>query len=258
MQFLELFIIKPLYKFNSDLDSIFKSHLNKTNSKIHSVQNSMQINRFSRFFTLLIILLAHIAIILIWQNTKSTFDKLSSTKANKVLLLVNIPQIRPAIKVSQIKPNTPTKPTVSETFTLASKKKSLPTSTAITLPEHAAANNPVPEIVPVPTPAPAAPPLEKNIRDLSMSLKDDFLKQEKNFRPESKSLNENMKKFSNAMADAAKIQREGVIIEKKFAYDGRPVSKVKTPYGTYCIRHPKAGEKLELSPPPLPVTCGQL
>ncbi|MFZ6799150.1 hypothetical protein [Undibacterium sp. Di24W] len=100
--------------------------------------------------------------------------------------------------------------------------------------------------------------IQKDIRELSLGLKEDFLKQEKNFRPDSKSSTENMKKFSNALSDAAQVQREGVIIEKKFAYDGRPVSKVKTPYGTYCVRHPKAGEKLELSPPPLPVTCGQL
>jgi len=93
---------------------------------------------------------------------------------------------------------------------------------------------------------------------LSLTLKEDFLKQEKNFRSDSKSSTDNMKNLSNILADAARIQREGVIIEKKFAYDGRPVSKIKTPYGTYCVRHPKAGEKLELSPPPLPVTCGQL
>ncbi|MBR7745824.1 hypothetical protein [Undibacterium baiyunense] len=104
----------------------------------------------------------------------------------------------------------------------------------------------------------AAIPLEKNIRELSLSLKEDFLKQEKNFRPNSKSSSEAMKKFSNAIADAAQIQREGVIVEKKFAYDGRPVSKIKTPYGTYCVRHPKAGEKPELSPPPIAVSCGQL
>jgi hypothetical protein len=91
-----------------------------------------------------------------------------------------------------------------------------------------------------------------------MSLKDEFSKQEKNFRPETHSKQASMKKFSNAIADAVQIPREGLVIEKKFAYDGRPVSKVKTPYGTYCIRHPKAGEKLELSPPSLPVSCGQL
>lgn len=91
-----------------------------------------------------------------------------------------------------------------------------------------------------------------------MSLKEDFSKQEKNFRPDNYSQQASIRKFSNAIADAAKIPREGVIIEKKFAYDGRPVSKIKTPYRTYCVRHPKAGEKLELSPPPLPVTCGEL
>lgn len=207
----------------------------------------MQINRIDQLFTLFIILLAHIAMIVIWQSTKSTFIQIRDS--DKVFLLVAIPQTSPAIKSS---PARPAKVTSSKSPVQAKniEKTSAPEATISA--NQTSANHPTPEI------SPPTAPLQKNIRDLNLSLKDDFLKQEKNFRPDSKSMNENMKKFSNAITDAAQISREGVVIEKKFAYDGRPVSKVKTPYGTYCIRHPKAGEKLELSPPPLPVTCGQL
>ncbi|MFZ6818867.1 hypothetical protein [Undibacterium sp. Ji22W] len=207
----------------------------------------MQINRFDRLLTLFIILLAHSALIVVWQSTKSTFDNVRNT--DKILLFIAIPKISSVAIVSSAQP---VKKALSRSPVKATNIEKPRTSAAITSAHQTSTNYSAPEIN-----SPVAP-LQKDIRDLSMSLKDDFVRQEKNFRPEQKSLNENMKKFSNAMSDAAQIPREGVIIEKKFAYDGRPVSKVKTPYGTYCVRHPKAGEKLELSPPPLPVTCGQL
>jgi len=56
----------------------------------------------------------------------------------------------------------------------------------------------------------------------------------------------------------ASSPREGVRYENKFLFDGRPVSKVITPYGTYCIRHRKPGELPELTPPATPVSCGNL
>lgn len=57
---------------------------------------------------------------------------------------------------------------------------------------------------------------------------------------------------------APQVNREGVRYEKKFLFDGRPVSKVITPYGTYCIQHRKPGENPDLTPPPIPVSCGNL
>jgi hypothetical protein len=97
-------------------------------------------------------------------------------------------------------------------------------------------------------------PLQRNIADLTQSLKAEFQQQEKNLKTKPDSI----KQFGNAVADAAQIPREGVKIENKHTYDDRPVSKVKTPYGTYCIRHRKAGELPELVPPPVPSTCGRL
>ncbi|WP_395006727.1 hypothetical protein [Undibacterium sp.] len=196
-------------------------------------------------------MLVHIAIILSWLGTSSYLKKI--TPNDKVLFLIATPPQKPLVEVALQKAIVKAKPTSPTRLTDTEK---INKSQAIT------AKIQTPAQIQVPTPESETPtipsPLQKNIRELSLSLKDDFLKQEKNFRPDSKSSTETMKNFSNALADAAQIPREGIVIEKKFAYDGRPVSKVKTPFGTYCVRHPKAGEKLELSPPPIAVTCGQL
>jgi hypothetical protein len=207
----------------------------------------MSINRFGRHIIFIAILLVHVAMLLVWQNKQSPFKQTMNT--DKSLLLLALPQQKPIKKIAQQKAIQEIKP--KSTIQLANKKN-------ISNPEAITATTQTQTIASETEVLTAQRPIQKNIRDLSQSLKEDFLKQEKNFRPDSKSSGENRKKFSNALADAAQIPREGVIIEKKFAYDGRPVSKVKTPYGTYCVRHPKAGEKLELSPPPLPVSCGQL
>ncbi|MFZ6799948.1 hypothetical protein [Undibacterium sp. Di24W] len=209
----------------------------------------MQISRFDRhtgrYLVFILILVIHIGMIIISQN--KLLPPSTATNTDKVLRLYDLP--RPNIEANKQK-------TIQEINTRLAK--------------HATnkRNNRPPESITVisQTPEPSlqsdvhvpSTTIQKNIHDLSLTLKEDLLKQEKNFRSDSKSSADNMKNLSNALADAARIQREGVIIEKKFAYDGRPVSKIKTPYGTYCVRHPKAGEKLELSPPPLPVTCGQL
>lgn len=60
------------------------------------------------------------------------------------------------------------------------------------------------------------------------------------------------------IAESATTIREGMREEHRFQFDGRPVTKVITPYGTYCIRHRKPGELPELTPPPVAMTCGNL
>lgn len=220
-------------------------------SNVTPIKNLMQRHRFHQYLTFLLILLVHIAIILIWQRSASSSNKI--TNNDKVLLLLALPKQKPTTEVAQQRTLVKAKP--RSTITSANKKPIIQAEQITTKTQ-----TPVPISEPntLSVPAPTAQPLQKNIRELSLSLKDDFLKQEKNFRPDSKSSSEKMKKFSNTLAGVVQSQTEGVVIEKKFAYDGRPVSKVKTPFGTYCVRHPKAGEKLELSPPPLPVSCGQL
>lgn len=215
----------------------------------------MRTNRTNRYLSFLLILSTHIALIFIWLGTSPSTQKI--TPNERTFLLIALPQQKPVAKVSQQKPFI--KPKSISSIALSNKKTVLLSETSTTVIQTP---TPTPTQTQIQTPEPSTPvspaTLQKDIHALSLSLKDDFLKQEKNFRPDSKSSSETMKKFSNALADAAQIPREGIVIEKKFAYDGRPVSKVKTPFGTYCVRHPKAGEKLELSPPPIAVTCGQL
>ena len=238
----------------------------------HAKNVAISSNRFGRYCILICIFLMHLVLILNWQKIPSAFTPAINSHTN--LLVFSLPLQKTNTK-ENTKANTQfiEKKAVQES-TLTSRlsqakhknesenKQKFISSESITITNQTPAPN---SSVQAETsssasvsPSVSPPAIEKNIRNLSQSLKEDFLKQEKNFRPDPKSNTESMKKFSNALADAALIQREGVIIEKKFAYDGRPVSKIKTPYGTYCVRHPKAGEKLELAPPPLPVTCGQL
>lgn len=222
-----------------------------------AIQGKKSKHRLYRYLSLCLILLMHLGIILFFLKTASTTHH--PKYSHKVLFLSAIPTRQstqgPAESIRQAKASKINKAAPSIRI---DNKNVIQESNAISTVSKSEMQVVVPDPSSEVASATTAIPLQKNIRELSLSLKEDFLKQEKNFRPDSKSSSEAMKKFSNAIADAAQIQREGVIIEKKFAYDGRPVSKIKTPYGTYCVRHPKAGEKPELSPPPIAVSCGQL
>jgi hypothetical protein len=97
--------------------------------------------------------------------------------------------------------------------------------------------------------------LNVDVRKISMSMKEDFEKSERfSIRPaESRYI-----VLQKKIAESATTIREGTREEHKFQSDGRPVTKVITPFGTYCIRHRKPGESPELVPPSIPVTCGNL
>lgn len=222
-----------------------------------AIQGGISKHRFYRYLSLCLILLIHIGTILLFLRTVTSNQ--NPKYSHKVLFLSAIPSRQstqgPAESIQQAKASKINKATPTIRI---DNKNDIQESNAISTSSKSEMQVVVPDPSSEVASATATIPLQKNIRELSLSLKEDFLKQEKNFRADSKSSSEAMKKFSNAIADAAQIQREGVIVEKKFAYDGRPVSKIKTPYGTYCVRHPKAGEKPELSPPPIAVSCGQL
>lgn len=94
--------------------------------------------------------------------------------------------------------------------------------------------------------------LNLDVKTITKSMKEEFEKRDQTMRKKP------FQEFGEAITDASLINHVGNKIESKHMYDGRPVSKVITPFGTYCIRHPKAGEKLELTPPAIPVTCGRL
>ena len=216
-----------------------------------------QNSRLNRHGIAVSVLLTHLVIILAWQS-KHYVDH-SPTKKAKVLFYFDITQAKKNKKETRIQKIDQSNLNNNLHSRKQTQNRSLPTDSepkSISNQKYVTTQL---DLVPTENNTQSqSRPIEKNIQDLTQILKEDFLKQEKNDRPDPNNRHDSLKKFSNAVAAAAQIQRDGVQIEKKYAYDGRPVSKIKTPYGTYCIRHPKAGEKPELSPPALPVSCGQL
>ncbi len=62
--------------------------------------------------------------------------------------------------------------------------------------------------------------------------------------------------FRQQLEKSASSRTSGGIEEKRiYETDGRPVSQIKTPYGTYCVRHRKPGEPDHLKPPSVPGKC---
>jgi hypothetical protein len=62
--------------------------------------------------------------------------------------------------------------------------------------------------------------------------------------------------FRQQLEKSGSSRTSGGIEEKRiYETDGRPVSQVKTPYGTYCVRHRKPGEPDHLKPPSVPGKC---
>ncbi|PXX43967.1 hypothetical protein [Undibacterium pigrum] len=64
-----------------------------------------------------------------------------------------------------------------------------------------------------------------------------------------------MGKFGAAVKSASAIMRDSYKHEVQILGDGRPVSEVTTPYGTYCIAHRKPGEILGNELPAVPGAC---
>jgi len=97
--------------------------------------------------------------------------------------------------------------------------------------------------------------LSKNtIRDLTANLKADFLKQEKS----ASATQASSQKFARTLKEGETVNRDATYVENKNLFDGRPVSKVHTPFGTYCLQHRKPGERDEFVPKTIPMTCGTL
>lgn len=97
--------------------------------------------------------------------------------------------------------------------------------------------------------------LNTDITNITKGLKTDF---EARDRVTLKPPASPMSKLGQKIAAAATTQREGYHEERVLLGDGRPVTKVITPYGTYCILHRKPGEIIGNELAAVPVTCGNL
>ena len=204
----------------------------------------------SRFDVLIILGICHFLLLLVLMRTHvQTQDQTSASHFMQMVFLKKTSPIKPEkIKTSptQSTPNLAhirvTKP-VDPTIDSSQKVQDMTTANSSADTTKTASENDLPE---------PRFNLKIDIKAITQSMKEELNKND--IKPKKKAFQE----FGEALEDASLVNHTGTKIVKRFAYDGRPVSKVITPFGTYCIRHPKAGEKLELTPPPLPVSCGRL
>ncbi|NDI86066.1 hypothetical protein [Undibacterium crateris] len=104
-------------------------------------------------------------------------------------------------------------------------------------------------------PAPASTELKRDVRSLFSGLKKEFEARDRVLTAAEKSA---FAKFADQIARSGTVNHEGVKHEVHIMGDGRPVSKIITPFGTYCIMHRKPGELLGNEMPTIPMSCGNL
>ncbi|MBC3935188.1 hypothetical protein [Undibacterium rugosum] len=104
-------------------------------------------------------------------------------------------------------------------------------------------------------PAPASTELKRDVRGLFSGLKKEFDARDRVLTAAEKSA---FAKFADQIARSGTVNHEGVKHELHIMGDGRPVSKIITPFGTYCIMHRKPGELLGNEMPTIPMSCGNL
>ncbi|MFZ6710753.1 hypothetical protein [Undibacterium sp. TC9W] len=97
--------------------------------------------------------------------------------------------------------------------------------------------------------------LNRDTREIINGLKKDFQYRD---QVSAKPAPAAMEKFGAAVKASSTVMRESYKHEVHILGDGRPVSKVITPFGTYCILHRKPGEIIGNELPTIPVTCGNL
>nr|WP_314858550.1 hypothetical protein [uncultured Undibacterium sp.] len=212
-----------------------------------------KLRRHSIFF---IVVLLHLGVFFSWQyGSKLLLEVDRQPKQHRLLHLIYLPaqnKVPPSNSATSNPAKTPQKNIAIESTRI--KRLSALSISSPNQSENKIENKTEEQTKPTPANETIQRPLQRNIAELTQSLKADFQQQEKNLKTKPDAI----KQFGNAVADAARIPREGVKIENKHTYDDRPVSKVITPFGTYCIRHRKAGELPELVPAPVPSTCGRL
>ena len=97
--------------------------------------------------------------------------------------------------------------------------------------------------------------INRDTREIFDKLKKDFQYRD---QVSSKAVLAPMEKLGASIKASSTVMREGYKHEVHILGDGRPVSKVITPYGTKCILHRKPGEIIGNEMATVPVTCGNL
>ncbi|MFZ6872559.1 hypothetical protein ACO0LF_10865 [Undibacterium sp. Di27W] len=212
--------------------------------------NDMQRAKWQILFA---VCLFHACLYMLWPQIKAMNED-NKLLAGSLIFLNPPDQIKPA-------PPTPAPPT---TIILARPAKSpVPPLSPATIGKPDTA--PVVERHPVPVVTAAEPsedvsrqagkPINRDVGAAYKSLGKDF---EYRDRVSIKAPTAPMSKFGAAVMSSSTVMRESYKHEVHILGDGRPVSKVITPYGTYCILHRKPGEIIGNELATVPVTCDNL
>ena len=195
-----------------------------------------------------LLLIAAIHTALFFALTDKTAHKKASESSSALVVLL----IPSNASVTTQKKNTPdvvSKPLIKKEKIAKTQAALIPDKTAVIVTE----NQITPSISTSPTIFDKG--LNTDITNIAKGLKTDF---ETRDRVTLKPAASPMSKLGQKIAAAATTQREGYHEERLLLGDGRPVTKVITPYGTYCILHRKPGEIIGNALAAVPVTCDNL
>lgn len=202
---------------------------------------------------LLGVLLFHAGLYLLWPQLK-TMHKEELMQAGSLIFLKQPEQVKPSALPQFLPPKRDiTEPSPHVRVPLVSRQ-----SSAISEFDKAIVSS-KPQAMPAVEKADADAgvdaPINRNTRGIFNSLKKDFQYRD---QVSAKAAPAAMEKFGAAVQASSTVMRESYKHEVHILGDGRPVSKVITPFGTYCILHRKPGEIIGNELPTVPVTCGNL
>ena len=204
---------------------------------------------------LLVVSLLHVSLYFLWPLVKAnaSYDKSKSAS----LIFLNVPVVKKAEKPVELKRNqsdlsisAKPKPSVSQpVFTPGEETVAMPSSPS----EQSIQPNSSQQTGQADSQTPAT--INRDVTGIFKGMKKDF---EARDRVSSKAVIPPIAKLGERIAESSLVMREGYKHEVHILGDGRPVSKVITPFGTYCILHRKPGETIGNELATVPVTCGNL
>ncbi|MES2039238.1 MAG: hypothetical protein V4495_15495 [Pseudomonadota bacterium] len=202
---------------------------------------------------LLGVLLLHASLYLLWPQLKAMHKDELSQAASLIFLKRPEPTKSPSLPPFSRLPGDITAPSPQIRVPLVSRQ-----SSAISEPDKAIVSGKpqtVSAVEKTDADSGTDAPVNRDTRGIFNGLKKDFQYRD---QVSAKVAPAAMEKFAAAVQASSTVMRESYKHEVHILGDGRPVSKVITPFGTYCILHRKPGEIIGNELPTTPVTCGNL
>ncbi|MCH8620168.1 hypothetical protein [Undibacterium sp. TS12] len=213
---------------------------------LHSREN----DRHSDLQILLAVMVLHLCLYFTWPIIRT--QRTSDNQASASLVFLNLPAPKKELAMQPL----PVRPT--ERLSKPSLASAIPAQTVepVTRPTPVETTPDSSTFSFPPAESPSSPSvINRDVTAVFQGMKKDFQERD---RVTSKVPPAAMAKLGARIAASSTVMREGVRHEVYTLGDGRPVSKVITPFGTYCILHRKPGETIGNELATVPVTCDNL